>query len=335
MSCFRLTSLLAAFSLLPLAPLAGAAEPARQERSFRLDYGATATGLPAGSDVRVWLPIPQTNDDQTVKALARNVPGKSSEAAEPKYGNRILSFVATAPKSGELAFTTAYQVTRKEVRGLPGEMIGMGRKLTAEEKKLFLSAEKMVPIGGKSLELIKDVKLPPEKLLAARILYDRVDEHMKYDKSQPGWGRGDVEWACDSRFGNCTDFHSLFISLARAQGLPSRFEIGLSIPTKEGQGPVTGYHCWALFYLDGHGWVPVDISEADKDPSMKDYYFGSLTKDRVTFTVGRDLTLVPKQAGEPLNFFVHPYIEVDGKPWPSEKIKLHMAYEDIASAEGK
>jgi hypothetical protein len=81
--------------------------------------------------------------------------------------------------------------------------------------------------------------------------------------------------------------------------------------------------------------VPVDISEADKDPSLKDYYFGRLTENRVTFSVGRDLVLVPKQAGEPLNFFVHPYVEVDGKPWPNEKIKLQMAYQDVDSKEGK
>lgn len=303
-------------------------------RTFRLDYGATISGLTEGSQVRVWLPIPQTNEDQTVKPLDRHLPVKAGEGEDAKYGNRILSFNSSAPPSGELAFSTAYQVTRQEVRGLPGEMIGMGRKLTDEEKRLFLTDEKLVPTGGKSLELIQGVELPSQKLLAARMLYDRVDDHMKYDKSLPGWGRGDVEWACDSRFGNCTDFHSLFISLARAQGLPSRFEIGLSIPTEKGKGSVTGYHCWAFFYLEGHGWVPVDISEADKDPSMKDYYFGRLTENRVTLSIGRDLVLEPKQQGEPLNFFVHPYVEVDGKPWPTDKIKLQMAYQDIASRDG-
>lgn len=327
--------LTAALLATPLIAVEPAEKPGIKQRIFRLDYGAMLSGLPEGRRVRVWLPVPMSNEDQTVKALERELPAEARQAEEPKYGNRILSFAVAAPASGELAFNTAYEVRRQEVRGLPGEMIGMGRKLTDEQKRLFLSAEKLVPTGGKSLDLLKDVKLPMEKLLAARILYDRVDEHMKYDKSKPGWGRGDVEWACDSRFGNCTDFHSLFISLARAEGLPSRFEIGLSIPIERGNGAVTGYHCWAFFYLDGHGWVPVDISEADKDPAMKDYYFGRLTENRVTFSVGRDLVLEPKQAGEPLNFFVHPYVEVDGKPWPNDRIKLQMAYRDIESKEGK
>ena len=126
-------------------------------------------------------------------------------------------------------------------------------------------------------------------------------------------------WVCDSRFGNCTDFHSLFISLARSRGLPARFEIGLPLPSKRGEGNIGGYHCWALFHHDQKGWVPVDISEADKHPEMKEYYFGNLTENRVTFTTGRDINLVPKQDGGPLNFFVYPYVEVNGKPLAQEQ----------------
>ena len=136
-------------------------------------------------------------------------------------------------------------------------------------------------------------------------------------------------WVCDSRFGNCTDFHSLFISLARAKGLPARFEIGFPLPPQRGQGAIGGYHCWALFYTDQKGWVPVDISEADKHPDMKEYYFGNLTADRITFTTGRDIDLVPKQEGKSLNFFVYPYVEVDGTPLPKSQFDLAFSYRDV------
>src|SRR5881227_3323734 len=105
--------------------------------------------------------------------------------------------------------------------------------------------------------------------------------------SKAGWCRGDAVWACDSRTGNCTDFHSLFIALARSQKIPAKFEIGFGLPEKHGAGEVAGYHCWAKFKPDGKGWVPVDISEANKNPKLKEYYFGNLTPDRVTFTTGR------------------------------------------------
>ncbi|NIN98761.1 MAG: transglutaminase domain-containing protein, partial [Anaerolineae bacterium] len=64
-----------------------------------------------------------------------------------------------------------------------------------------------------------------------------------------------------------------------------------------------GYHCWAKFFLPGAGWVPVDISEADKHPSKVDYFFGTICENRVAFSVGRDILLTPPQQGERLNYF--------------------------------
>src|SRR5262249_52370761 len=161
------------------------------------------------------------------------------------------------------------------------------------------SPDKLVPISGKPLSLLSSINLSENKLALARQLYDIVDDHVVYKKEGKGWGRGDTNWVCDNGYGNCTDFHSLFISLARSQGLPSRFEIGFSIPTDKPKGPIAGYHCWAWFHLKENGWIPVDISEADKHPELKEYYFGNLTADRMLFSVGRDLELEPKSEQPP------------------------------------
>ena len=193
----------------------------------------------------------------------------------------------------------------------------------------FCKPMALVPVDGKPLELIADRKLPEDAMAKARVLYDVVNSHMHYRKDRPGWGRGDSVWACDSKFGNCTDFHSLFISLARSQKIPAKFEIGFSLPQMPGGGEVAGYHCWAFFRPAGKSWVPVDVSEANKDPKQRDYYFGNLTPDRVTFSVGRDLILVPKQAGKPVNFLIYPYVEVDGKEVLQTKIEKRFSFKDV------
>ena len=302
-----------------------------KSRTFRLDQGVALQGMPQGARVRVWLPVPQSGEHQEVQTLEPALPAEATTAVEPAYGNKILYFETKSPSSGTLDFTTSYRVRRHEVRGLSGAGEVMG--LTDEQRKVFLSATSKVPLDGKPLDLIRGVRLPRDPLAMARTLYDRVDEHVRYDKSQPGYGNGDVLWVCDSRFGNCTDFHSLFISLSRAKGVPARFEIGFPLPPARGQGRIGGYHCWALFHVDQKGWVPVDISEADKHPEMKQYYFGNLTENRVTFTIGRDIDLVPQQDGDPLNYFVYPYIEVDGRLWPPKNVQLSFAYADEESAE--
>ena len=177
------------------------------ERKFRLTYGAKILDAPAGAKVRAWIPVPPTSGEQKVTPLSKELPGNGQEGTEERFGNKMLSFEVAAPKSGEVTFKTNYEVVRKEVHGLPPEKMGMQPvKLTDEQRKLLLSADKKVPIGGKPLELLAGKELPAEQLKLARMLYDRVDEHVKYDKSRPGYGNGDVLWVCDSRFGNCTDF---------------------------------------------------------------------------------------------------------------------------------
>jgi transglutaminase-like putative cysteine protease len=161
----------------------------------------------------------------------------------------------------------------------------------------------------------------------ARAIYDHVVAKMVYDKKHEGWGRGSTEHACRIGKGNCTDFHALFNSLCRAEGIASGFEIGLYLPYEKGSAEAPGgYHCWALFRVPGKTWVPVDCSEAMRLPERRAYFFGGSTPNRVTLSAGRDLVLDPPQAGPPLNFFLNPYAEADGKPAPAEKT---WSYKDL------
>jgi hypothetical protein len=302
----------------------GSKRPERKTRSFDFTYSAVVTGLPSGKIARIWLPVPPTNEDQQVKVISKELPAKDTISSESKFGNQMIYIEGKADDKGTIPLSVTFRVTRKEVCGDFHKHAD-----DMEVLDLFLKPDKKVPVGGKSLSLIRDRDMPKEEVEAARVLYDVVNEHMRYSKEGTGWGRGDSDWACDSRYGNCTDFHSMFISLARSQKIPAKFEIGFPLPEKRGTGDVAGYHCWAKFRPKGKDWIPVDISEANKNPKMRDYYFGNLTEDRVTFSVGRDVDLVPKQEGEPLNFFVFPYVEVDRKPYPAEKVQRKFSYKDV------
>jgi transglutaminase-like putative cysteine protease len=325
----RRAALVLACVALALGSSVSAAEADKKprQRTFLFTYSATVTGLEPGQEARVWVPVPRPGAAQDVRIESMDLPAKPPNLTvreEKQYGNRILSFSAKANKKGEIPLSVVYRVTRREVKGeVPRELGDEGRL------KRFLEPDTLVPVGGKPLDLIKDKEVPKDPMARARLFYDAVNRHMRYSKEGTGWGRGDSEWACDSKYGNCSDFHSLFISLARAHKIPAKFEIGFPLPEKRGAGDIGGYHCWAFFNPDGKGWVPVDISEANKNPKLEGYYFGNLTEDRVSFSTGRDLTLVPKQAGRPVNFLIYPYAEVDGKDYPQEKIKKSFRYKDV------
>ncbi|GBD37212.1 hypothetical protein HRbin36_02342 [bacterium HR36] len=307
-----------------------AGDLAVRQRQFLFTYAARVTGLKPGQLARIWLPVAVSNADQEVEIAKRDLPpnARVETHTEPKFGNRILYVEARANDQGEIPLSITYRVKRWEVRG-----DARSREDSEALTRLFLGPDSRVPVGGKALRLIEGKPLPSDQLALAKLLYDTVNQHMVYSKKGVGWGQGDAEWACDNGYGNCTDFHSLFMALARAQGIPVRFEIGFPLPEQRGQGEVPGYHCWAWFKPHGRGWIPVDISEANKvkntRPEMVEYYFGNLTEDRVTFSVGRDIDLVPKQAGPPLNFFIYPYVEVAGRALDPSQIHRQFTYHDL------
>lgn len=312
---------------------AAAGDEARSERhnvirEFQLNYAATIEDLPAGQ-VRVWIPVPPSNDQQQVQSIQSDFPAPTIVSTERVHGNKILYFEKTLSSPGELSFSTSYRFRRREVR--TGRSSSNQRRLTEPQRKLYLAPNTLVPTTGKPLELLQRMSRDLQGLELGRAIYDRVDAHVTYDKSVPGYGNGDTLWVCDSRTGNCTDFHSLFISLARARGLPARFEIGLSIPQGAGTRPIAGYHCWAWFHTNSHGWVPVDISEADKAPGKKDFYFGNLDANRAVLTTGRDINLRPRQCAPPLNYFVYPHVEVDRQPISQSQIRLSISAQNIPS----
>jgi transglutaminase-like putative cysteine protease len=323
-----------ALALLPAAarpadPPAPAKGGAPRTRTFLFTYSATVTGLSPGQVARIWLPVPTSSEDQDVKIVSKNLPAdvvKDRFGREPRFGNEMLYVEARAGEDGTIPVKLTYRVTRREVKADLDKEVADSPMLS-----LFLQPDRKVPVGGKPLELLKDKKLPADQVASARVLYDVVNAHMRYSKEGTGWGQGDAAWACDSRYGNCSDFHSLFISLARSQKIPAKFEIGFPLPEQRGAGDVPGYHCWAKFRPAGKGWIPVDISEANKNPKLRDYYFGNLTGNRVAFTTGRDLELVPKQDGPPLNFFIYPYVEVAGKPYG--KVERKFGYKDVKEGE--
>jgi transglutaminase-like putative cysteine protease len=314
-----------------LGLIASAGTPA--ERRFEFRYEVEIGPLPPEArKIALWVPYPSADPWQEIGPVHVDAPFKAEVRKDPKYGNALLYLAAEKPGPGPIRLTMDFAVRRRE-RIAPLEGSASGGTSPSEDPARWLQPDRRVPLDEKIRSLAQEVTrgktTPLEK---ARAIYDYVVSTMRYDKSGQGWGQGDIYWACDAKRGNCTDFHALFIGLCRAAGIPAKFAIGFPLPRERGQGEVGGYHCWAEFYLEGRGWIPVDASEAWKDPSRRDYFFGAHDENRVQFSVGRDLVLDPPQRGEPLNYFIYPYVEVDGKPWPD--VKKRFSYRDVEAIAG-
>ena len=309
---------------------AAAAADAPRSRDFELTYTAHVTELPPDAhQVDVWIPYPVSDGNQDVTVTEVVSPYPHEIVKEPRYGNSILHVTASDPKEPAFDVVMKVRVKRREYLRKDFAAKRSGAKGADASVQQWLKPDRLVPIDDRIRQLAVQVTRGKKTDLdKARAIYDYVVDTMSYDKTGTGWGNGDIYWACDAKRGNCTDFHALFIGLNRAVGIPAKFEIGFPVPPDHGQGEIGGYHCWAEFYLSGYGWVPVDASEARKHPEKRDYFFGALDENRVQLSIGRDLVLAPRQKGDALNYFIYPYVEVNGQPF--QKVAKTFAYKDQA-----
>lgn len=295
------------FVFLLLIPLS---TPAATVRTVDATFAARLSGIPVNANrIRVWIPLPRDSKSQTIQHLQIDSSYRWTRYSEPEFGNVYLYAEIENPGEEIEVLRLRFQATRREVAFEQIKPI----PLTRREWQRSLRPDRLVTLSPRIRQLAEEVtRGKREPLAQAKAIYDHVLATMKYDKSSPGWGNGDTERACDLRRGNCTDFHSLFISLARAKGIPARFIMGF--PMSGGEGQTSGYHCWAEFYIEGKGWIPADPSEASKsdDPARREYLFGNVDAQRLEFTIGRDIRLEPPTT-EPLNYFIYPYAEMNGK----------------------
>jgi transglutaminase-like putative cysteine protease len=254
-------------------------------------------------EARVWIPLAKTDAFQSVTEEKLNIPVKWERVQDRDYGNDIC-VLYPQPSDSSKTIEIRYRVVRKEKAAYSA---------TDAEAARYLQPEKLVPINETFRTLAqKAAGGKTDDVKRVKALYDHVIGRMRYDKSGTGWGRGDAMYACDVRTGNCTDFHAYFIALARSIGIPARFAIGATIPADKNEGIIEGYHCWAEVLADGR-WVPVDISEAWKNPKLANYYFGHNPANRFELTKGRDLVVDPEPASGPINFLAYPLLEINGE----------------------
>lgn len=299
---------------------------ASESRFFEFTYEMLAEDFPSAEAVDIYLPLPAQYDGQQVFEQSLESSPAGEIGVEATYGNRYYRIHRPANVDTPLSASLRWRV-RREALASGGE-----RGLSEAERARFLAPNALVPVGHEILQpILAEIRASraddsPEA--TARAIFDWVVDNLEYKKVGTGWGNGDTFWACSERYGNCTDFHALFVSLARSEGIPARFEIGFPLPPGRAGGEIGGYHCWVQYHLPGRGWVPIDASEAAKQPAQRERYYGTAPADRIHFTTGRDLAFTPAARRQPLNYFIYPYVEVGGRPVQVE-LQTRFAFREL------
>ena len=323
-------------------------------RSFSFSYNVEIEPSD-GQKIELWLPYPQSNEVQKITNISVDSRELEYEIKdELVHGNKYLYFYKNDGLKEKTSIKLSFDTERNEHQNVDYKNINPDN---------YLSSYSTVPTGMIFNSIIKNNELSKDDV---KKTYEYVLNGMHYGKpksvdneyyndpwlSEDGkygirnvsrdmvvsmyqrakeiggnftFGNGNSLYACNIGVGNCTDYHSYFMSLGRTMDIPVRFHMGFPIPNGT-EGKVGGYHCWADYFVDGEGWYPVDISEADKDNTKKEYFFGTVCKNRVEMMVGRDFKLEEYDQGL-VNLFIYPLMEVDDKK--SDGFSIHFLYKNL------
>lgn len=289
------------------------------KRTFELTYQGEIQPPNNVKTFDVWIPLAGSREGQKILKRTIDIPYSYRVTQESTYKNEMIYFKVENVK-GSIPFRIRYHALVD---------LDLFKEATSQaDFNLYLRSSRLMSVNEDIRSIVKtNLPLNASLMDKAKAIYDYVTGHMQYDKVTPGWGRGDTQRACILRKGNCTDFHSLFISVAHAADIPARFKIGFQVPPGS-EGPIAGYHCWAEFSDENKIWNLVDASEASKHPENRESYFAYFDPNKFLISLGRDIELAPKQKGEPVNIFFYPYVEANGKAL-EDAVKTEFSYKNL------
>ncbi len=104
-----------------------------------------------------------------------------------------------------------------------------------------------------------------DALAYARRCYEYVASSFHYLK--PNTGLHTLATIFEDKGGDCGNLSSVLVSLLRYKGIPARHLVAVR--------PDGSCHVWADFYLESYGWIPLDVTYKNANPSGD--YFGKVS----------------------------------------------------------
>lgn len=327
-----LALLLIACPVIAASPLPASA----RERSAEVTYSVNLNAPADAKHVRLWIPYPMSDENQEITdVVVAGNPTAWGIYKEGAFGNAAL-YAEWKDTKGPRTLTYTIKVLRREriTKDIPASELPFSRTEFRKE----LAPTRLADLKGPEKDLAEKITAGKmtnrEKAFA---IYDWTVENMFRDPNTKGCGLGEVDTLIRTLGGKCGDIHSVYTALARASGLPAREVWGIRIPAGKGGDMTKAQHCWAEWYSPGYGWVvvdPADVRKAilekkitlEQSKPLREYYFGAVDESRIAIGTGRDLVLNPSQSGEPLNYFMYPYAEVDGKPLNEDLFGFNLGY---------
>ena len=316
----RKLSLWSGVLFLILTGVCAAAQP-----DGRLTFTFTPAVKADTAHVDLWVAYPVSDEFQTISDMTITGNYDTRAIYRDSVSEALYLYLTWDNPSENPLCTMQFHISQKDRRN--SDITDSGAAYP-EIILPYLKATKFIPADNPDMLKIAQAAVQDKTttLEKAQAIYDWVVENTFRDPAVKGCGLGfpgRTLQQCNGG-GKCADLSAVFVTLARAAGIPARDVYGLRLGSPKDGDVTSGFHCWAEFYLPGTGWVMVDPADVrkmmlvhklelkDKDTAeWRKFFWGGDDLFRLVLEKNaRGVNLA--NAGEPIPYFMYPAAQVDG-----------------------
>lgn len=247
--------------------------------NIRIKYTLTvdADAVPAGENIRCWLPFPKESharqqDIQPIRTFPEtHVIAPDSAGQRSLYLEQTASAGKPAVFEMELSYRPFAQYFNLDsIPRLPYNTSSTPyRRYTAEEKPHIVFTDKIRQLSD---SILKGETNPLEKV---RKIYYWINTHIPWAGALEYSTMPNIpEYVMDNRHGDCGMQTLLFMTLARYNGIPVKWQSGWYFFPDQ-----VNLHDWCEVYYEGSGWVPLDMSFGllpSENKQIREYYISGI-----------------------------------------------------------
>jgi transglutaminase-like putative cysteine protease len=242
--------------------------------------------------------------DKRQKVFYTNINPKPVKVRTDKDGNVLAYFKVDAKSTLEVVLTGSVRLTGEQIEPLFG---GKMEDITNDLAKQYTRERKYWEVDSPEIKDIAQKLFDPEYTVAqnAQKIYNFVTEYLQYDFALSTEEfierKGALKALATPELAACMEYTDLFISVARAMGIPAREINGYAFNNTDDLLPLSIdlkggdlLHAWPEFYDPSFGWVAVDPTWGST--SGMDY-FTKLDTNHVAFVIKGQNSEYPLPAG--------------------------------------
>lgn len=238
--------------------------------TIKFTFDVDANAVPAGNMLKVWIPFPlQTIRQRNIKLLSSS--STPTMSAGSPHNTVYMEQKAVANKKTHFEVVYSYEVGAQSFD--PDTIIKNLRPYnnTSSEYRKFTATQPPHIIIDDEMKMLahKIVGTETNPVMQASMIFEWISETFPWAGARDYSTIPNIpKYVLSERHGDCGQVTLLYITLARALGIPARWESGWMLHPGE-----KNLHDWAETYFEGTGWVPTDISFGrTQNKELRKYY---------------------------------------------------------------